>query len=278
MEGKQNGAEFTHCPHCKRFVGPLEECPFCGADVPKKRSTIYLKYSALAIAVVGTLLLIPWAMYTETPVIKVRDISPSYNNAVIKVRGIVPDTPSYYDNPTGKAFYFSVDDGTGIMPVKIYDDVVRDMLAQNSPSHPVIPAFGDKVEIAGSLQYRSNDFYLIVNHISQIKVIRSEAGEVTIKEILAYTKENESARVKVRGNVTAIREYAFAYDYLIQDAQGYRIDVFVPKSLSNLTGMLPEIHEKNEIVVSGALKYYVSGNTGKWEIIPSASWEIEVLQ
>ncbi|MEM3738858.1 MAG: OB-fold nucleic acid binding domain-containing protein [Thermoplasmata archaeon] len=277
MEGSKDGIDFTHCPKCKRFVGPLEECPFCGADVPKKKSTIYLKYSALAIAVVGTLLLIPWAASLETPLIKVKDIYPGYNNAVIKVKGIVPDTPSFYDNPTGKAFYFSVDDGTGIMPIKVYDDVVRDMLALNSRGKPLIPAFGDRVEISGSLQYRSNDFYMIVNHVNQIKITRGEPAEVTIKEILSYTQENEGTRVMVRGNVTSIREYSFAYDYVIQDFQGYKIDVFVPKSLGNLTGALPEIKEKNEIRVAGALKYYKSGNTWKWEIIPSASWEIEVL-
>ncbi|MCX8173950.1 MAG: hypothetical protein N3F63_05020, partial [Thermoplasmata archaeon] len=183
----------------------------------------------------------------------------------------------FYDNPTGKAFYFSVDDGTGIMPVKIYDDVVRDMLAFNSRAKPLIPAYGDYVEIAGSLQYKSNDFYLIVNHVDQIKIIRSVPSEMSIKEILSYKQEREGTRVMIRGNVTSIREFSFAYDYIIQDARGYKIDVFVPKSLANLTGPLPEIKEKNEILVSGALKYYKSGNTWKWEIIPSASWEIEVL-
>lgn len=277
MEGSKEGVDFAHCPSCKRFVGPLEECPFCGADVPKKRSTIIMKYSALAIAIVGTLLLIPWATSIETPVIKVKEINPGYNNAVIKVKGIVPDIPSYYESPTGKAFYFSVDDGTGIMPIKIYDDVVKDMLAFNSRKKPLIPAFGDSVEISGSLQYRSNDFYLIVNHVSQIKIRRAEPAEVSIKEILSYKQEYEGTRVKVRGNVTSIREFSFAYDYIIQDSQGYKIDVFVPKSLRNLTGQLPEIKEKSEILVSGALKYYKSGNSWKWEIIPSASWEIEVL-
>jgi hypothetical protein len=273
---QEHNTDFTHCPSCKRFVGPLEECPFCGADVPKKRSTIYLKYGALVIAVVGTLLLIPFAVYTETPLVKVKDIQPTFNNAVIKVKGGVPDTPSYYDNPTGKSFYFSVDDGTGIMPVKIYDDVVKDMLAKNTRSKPCIPAFGDRVEITGSLQYRGNDFYMIVNHVSQIKIFRSEPAVVSIKDILNYGPDNETARVSVHGRVTSIREYSFACDYLIQDNQGYKIDVFVPKSLANLTGNLPEIKENTEITVCGALKYYTSGTTSKWEIIPSATWDIEV--
>jgi hypothetical protein len=228
------------------------------------------------IAVVGTLLLIPFAVYTETPLVKVKDIQPTFNNAVIKVKGGVPDTPSYYDNPTGKSFYFSVDDGTGIMPVKIYDDVVKDMLAKNTRSKPCIPAFGDRVEITGSLQYRGNDFYMIVNHVSQIKIFRSEPAVVSIKDILNYGPDNETARVSVHGRVTSIREYSFACDYLIQDNQGYKIDVFVPKSLANLTGNLPEIKENTEITVCGALKYYTSGTTSKWEIIPSATWDIEV--
>ena len=278
----------TICPSCKRFVGPFDECPFCDTPIIRRLSTKLLRYAALIIAILGMFGLVIYSTYFFTaPEVKIKDISPTNNFAVLKISGKVAGVPSYYYNETtGSAIYFNVDDDTGIAPIKIYEPVSSILISRNSKDNPTIPMFGDFVTIKAALQYRGNDFYFILNSDRNIVVTRLPETKMNIHDIFILPTKGENAtkyigtRVAVSGVVMkiTIRSYFTSIEIAnISKSQDERVTVFIPNTVINLTGALPPIAVNYKISVIGALQLYTVGSRSYWEIIPAGVWDITVV-
>ena len=150
------------CPSCGRYIGPREVCPYCGAKVKKRISVRLLKYSAVAMAILGLLLVQIVAVKTETPLYHVSEIKRSMNYAHIKMAGTVVRYPSIYEDGS---MSFWIDDGTGEIMVKAYR-FEANRLIENG----LIPGVGDYVEVEGSIRIREEFQYLVVELPSKFKI------------------------------------------------------------------------------------------------------------
>jgi hypothetical protein len=41
------------CPACSRFMDPVTECPYCGAEIPRRRLQITLRWAAILFTLAG---------------------------------------------------------------------------------------------------------------------------------------------------------------------------------------------------------------------------------
>ena len=76
------------CSNCKRYIGPIVTCPFCGHRT-KRRSVIGVtKNAALVVAVVGLLLLHIWSMSYGVPTMNIEDLSETANYAYVEISAV----------------------------------------------------------------------------------------------------------------------------------------------------------------------------------------------
>lgn len=216
----------THCSSCGRFVGPYETCPYCGARQTPRLSLRAVKWTAILLATAGLFFL--WIAATRAPLprISVQQATSTMNFAYVEIAGRVVRRPIY--NPDSRFLSFAVDDGTGLMRVWAFRDVVEKLRAMQR-----IPGLGDSVIIAGTLRAREDDISLTLNVPDHLDVLRPVAEDRPIGDI---TPDDNLRRVRVRGQIWDIREpYPALTIITLRDATG-AIDVAIDETLRYLTG------------------------------------------
>jgi len=273
-----------HCPKCARYIGPIEECPYCHFKVPKKRSYRAMKWGALVWAIVGVLVLqqIYSAPLMEphfgNPEMKIEEVGRLNNYAYITIEGIVSNTPIFYPRDyygTGTV-YFHVDDGTGDMLVKAYDEVAKEMMAD----HSKIPQYGDRVRIRGTFQYRSYDFSMILQTVDQMEIFREEAVDMSIADIVYADGDAglDGLRVHVEGEVDSWKQFDFAMSIYLVDGFGNKVNIWIPKGVTDLSGPgdVFKISQGAYVECEGSLMWYEAGRYSTWEVIPANSGEFRI--
>ena len=268
------------CANCKRYIGPIVTCPFCGHRT-KRRSVIGVtKNAALVVAVVGLLVLHIWSMSYGVPTMDIEDLSETANYAYVEISGFLPRAPVYYPGEHGGAgtIYFTVDDGTQQISVRAYPNpVVEDMLETGK-----IPAFGDRVNVSGNVYWYNAERGFILNSLEQLDIFRPEEVNMTISEIndLEHESMDGYYRVKTFGTVSSWRKFDFAVDISIIDEHDNEVSVYIPGSVYDLTGLndLGRLEIGMGLEVIGCLEYYDAGSYSKWEIIPATTAEIKMTQ
>ena len=161
------------CPACGRFIGPLDECPYCDAPANKPFSLRFLRYAALTLAVIGMAALYLAARAGRTPAVEITGITPALNSAVVRVTGTVAALPR--TNHTGRAYVgFPITDGSNRLFIAAYGSCAAGIIAAGS-----VPRRGDRVEATGSVSIRSpGERRLLVECPEAVRIVAPARGSV----------------------------------------------------------------------------------------------------
>ena len=224
------GGHQIHCPNCQRYIGPMSTCPYCHFKIPKKASYKTLKYGVLIWGIVGVLLLQQIYSNMPNPEMRIEDLGPENNYGRIVITGTITRSLNYYESETRAygTLYMNVDDGTGEMQVISYDETTEWLVEQGK-----VPAFGDRVRIEGTYQYKDYRFYMILDAAEHIDIMRDEPEVVTAAFIDDSLENAElmGERVTVEGYVSSWSQFDWALSMWITDYQGNEVNVYVPSAV-----------------------------------------------
>jgi len=162
------------CPVCERFIGPQDECPYCGEDSAKSGLLKGLRHASLILAFLGLALLYFAAAHREIPATQIADITPMMNFAHVRVAGKVGRKP-YISKRHGKVDYLSflVEDRTGELRVAAYRDVARELVGSGR-----VPEKDTWVDVAGTLSVSANgQTKLRLYTVDQLRITGIEDNE-----------------------------------------------------------------------------------------------------
>lgn len=267
------------CPNCKKYIGPVESCPYCRAKVGKAKAYTALKYGSLVIAILGLLLLRQIAIFQGVPFVNINEIGSGNNFGYVEIRGIVCETPAYFPEETTSSgsLYFDVDDGTGIITVKSYSSTTKDLLAQNK-----IPGFGNKVVVRAQVSSSATDTSLILQSAECLSIVEEKAESLTsISDLVTPEggRFTEYEHLRVLGRVESYTQYAYATSVKLADLNesSKNITIWIPQSVLDLTGLgvLNRMYPHMLLEVEGNLEWYEAGKYSGWEIIPTTMQDIK---
>ncbi len=262
------------CPNCGRYVGSLEVCPYCGTKMPKHTSYYYAKYGSLTFALLGIVIILVLAQNMPVQYVQIKDIGPTYNYALVEIRGVISSAPSLVVKSGGmETLYINVDDGTGVMSVHIYNPIVERIAKAGK-----IPGYGDFVTLKGELYFRGSNRYMIINAPEQITISKQNAVSMNISAInnIGYPGGNYM-RVKVVGHIVNYRiARNNAYILNFTDGTGYTT-VYVPSYMDYLYHFDVNNYTGKKLVICGSLQWYGSEMSGSWEIIPGSLDDMRVV-
>ncbi len=146
------------CPACNRFIGPLEECPYCDCPAERQAGLRLLRLAALALALGGLVLLALAVRRQEAPLLSADAIRPSMNFARVRMRGLVAGSPRSGATRNGERWYgFTLDDGTGRIRVSAFGELANELAARTTES-------GMAVRVTGLLTVKANQLPSIQVH------------------------------------------------------------------------------------------------------------------
>ena len=140
------------CPSCERFIGPVDVCPYCDCDSARNPVFRSLRYGSVLLAVTGLFFLYLMAAHSEVPVIKISEITPMMNFALVRINGVV-EKDAYISKKRGRieSVSFPVGDGSGQMRVVAYAPVAEMLVKRN-----LVPARKSLIEATGNLNVSAN--------------------------------------------------------------------------------------------------------------------------
>lgn len=213
--------EETHCKSCGRFIGALEVCPFCRNFNPKRLSVRLVKYLTPIISVLGLFVLHYIGVHYGNPEVKLDTLTKRSNFAQITTNATV-NAPLRYYAATGKgeeaggSVEFEIDDGTALMLVRCYDDATRELAEAKK-----LPAFGDRVKVRASFQYKGKGGFLILGSEKGIDIDRPKPEKATPIKLINENSGEKFKRgdtVKLSGRVVSVN--SSRYELNIELAAG----------------------------------------------------------
>lgn len=234
------------CPSCGRFVGPLEKCPSCGADIKKRLPIRYVRLACLVLAIAGILVLLYAVSGASTPTAKIGDVGATMNYAYVRLEGTVTRGPLY--DPDAQSLRFYIADDTGEIQAAAFREVTEQLIARNR-----IPTAGDKIAVEGTLRVRDDFSSLNVSSPDKLQLTAPISSEIKINDI---GQSKELQLVSVRGDVREIRQpYQGLSLVSIGDASG-EVDVAASGDIEKLYGALPTFDLGDTVQVSGIVTYF----------------------
>jgi RecJ-like exonuclease len=249
--------EETLCPSCGRFVGAYEKCPYCGAELKKRTSLRLWKRIAVGGAVAGLLLMWLAATKMEPKLLQVADITATYNNAIVKIQGMVVGRSLEKERGMVK---MRVNDGSSTVSVLGFGVLPKLKKLGN------LPRVGDRIELVGQVQI--SDQYgtsLFLNLPSRLKIMAAPAVEEA-----RIGKLNESwanSRVRVKGNIKMPARFGKA---TITDGAK---DLVVALDPANLGEDIPELKVGDGVEITGVL----TSRKGKFVLVPGKVEDIKAV-
>ncbi len=271
LPGQQEYREQIICPSCGRFVGPLTRCPYCGARIRKRLSVRLFRYLALLLATVGLFFLYLMATHREVPRIRVGDIRPTMNFAYVRVAGLVSsDARIYREGDAVRSLRFTVDDGSGEIPVTAYRAQARELVASGR-----VPRMGDKVEVAGSLSVAADDRVMMrLQSPDQLILTRAE---LPLMPLGSVSTNDVGRSIMVKGVISDIRaprpNSRAPWLIRVSDSSG-------EKGISFWDDTYAEIADKDRLVPGAAVRARVSVGTfrGRVQLRLASGRDLEFLQ
>jgi hypothetical protein len=280
------------CPKCRRYVGSLEKCPYCGAKVPMRLSIRLLKWGGLAIAVLGVMFLYvdlhaTHIIVREPETIRISDITPTTNFGNVYITGKATFV-KYYDDTKFLGMYLTDLDNENVdIYIRAYDaetkrlmDMETQRLAENSPD-PKFPAVGDIVTVRGQIIVRGGapevegGFAMMrIQYAEGVKVMRPEATRVTIEELVSNPKKfGRYQRVEIEGKIIDIGSIGWASIYTIyENGSEAEVSLMVP-NLITMFGKTLDAKIGDRVRVKGAFELYYT----QPQVWLSSVNELEVL-
>ena len=158
---------------CERFIGPLDTCPYCDTPGCSPVTVRALRWSAVALAAAGLVLLYAMSRHREPPLVAVRTLTPAMNSAYVRVAGRVVQAPRLGD-ASGPVEYLSIrlDDGSGtaeasgVILLTAYDEAARALVQRGA-----VPRRDDLVEAEGTLSIRrASPRRLLIDGPDQLRI------------------------------------------------------------------------------------------------------------
>lgn len=227
----------THCPSCRRYTGPFEVCWYCRYRIRKRPIVRLIKYGSVVGAIIGLFILQQIGAHIGTPHVTISEITRTYNFASIQISGIVQPTVRFYpvetehERPSG-TIVFEVDDGTGLIKVKAYEGVTKEMVQTRK-----IPSPGDRVRLTGTLHIKGNKISMILGSAAYLTIEREKPATHTPIREIAHADEDSFKnlqRITAYGNVKRTRSSTSSFTITLGDQYDNEIDVVFPWSLLEL--------------------------------------------
>ena len=233
-----------------------------------------LKYSTPFIAVAGIVFLSFLGRIYGTPSVKISNLGRKTNFAQVRVEGRVSGDLRYYPADAkgrNSSLEFEVDDGTGLMRVRCYDDTTEELQAADR-----VPVFGDRVSLIGNYQYKARRQIMILSAAEDIEITRERPENATPiwKAVNAYREGlAEGTRLKITGRIQSRIPGSYDMVWLLEDPQGARIavnlsqDVLKARRLDKAGGILEEMRTDRLVTCYGALQRYRSQKQSSWQLV-----------
>jgi len=236
-----------NCPNCGQFMGPFKVCPYCRTKVKNRLDIRTFKAISVVVAVVGIAALLVWANMKDREKWEIEDLTKRQNYAYLEFTGTVTEDARYYESisDTGETLpgtlSFRIDDGTGIMEVKAYQEVAKDLVREKR-----IPVRGDSITVAGPVNFRGNEMTVLLQDWTALLIDRPDPDiTITLAEITdnPYKDAYPSGKmVKISGNYVgwAFQNETLGVDFedvvgnmklLIGDESYNYIIIHIPQSL-----------------------------------------------
>ncbi len=248
------------CPSCGRFAGTYERCPYCGAGMKVRLSVRILRRVALAVSILGLVILWLAARSLEVPRMDVGDLTETHAFAIIRLQGKLTAEPSFGDR--GDSLWFSIDDGTGRANIRGYGPVAEHVKEMNLGRD-------DRIEVQGSIRIqpgRPPSLSLPVGR--NLKILERAAKPEPRKPVAISSLDLESGRrgdrVRIEGRVARAWSNSGGQGATLEDATG-QLAVWVFKSdvlrLGAAAGHLAK--EGARVRVDGRLSVFENKRGGK---------------
>lgn len=250
--------EETHCKSCGRFIGALEVCPFCRNFNPKRLSVRLVKYLTPIISILGLFVLHYIGVHYGNPEVKLDTLTKRSNFAQVTANAVVNAPLRYYaasdkGENAGGSIEFEIDDGSALMLVRCYDDATRELVEAKK-----LPAFGDKIKMTASFQYKGKGGFLILGSEKGIKIDRHVPQSASpIKAVIENPgdKFKRGDIIKVSGRVTAVNSSKYELEIELDSASSA-----AQADETRLTAVMPF-----SVLQAGR---HVKENAGEWKNAP----------
>jgi DNA/RNA endonuclease YhcR with UshA esterase domain len=180
--------------------------------VHKRLPILYIKRFAIFGTIIGLILMWFAALARVVPVIKIGDIKPQHNMALVKCIGKVTSVRFTEDK---NSFQIKIDDDTGMLSLSGFDKLKKFRAAFGDG----FPAEGDLVEVVGNLSL-SEKFgeSMFISDPRRLKVLKKFAAEPTTIENINL--ESRGAIFSIRVKVAAIRKFRIGTNITVKDDTG----------------------------------------------------------
>ena len=269
--GAESHVQEITCPQCGRYVGPLPRCPHCGARQPQRVSLRVLRLAAMLLATVGLALLWLMCIHREIPLIKISDIQPTMNFALVRVAGqAAGDARTFREAGKIRSLRFTLNDGTGDLPVNAYGKAAEQMALYDR-----IPHAGDPVEVTGSLTVSADENVSL--RIQSSEALKLQRAAKVMPPLADVKNVTEGAQALVTGAVTRViapRSGSRApYVITVRDATEERQLVIFSSVFEKIAA-----HEK--LVPGAAIRAKVTAETykGQKQLKLGRAADMEILQ
>ncbi len=280
----QNRAE-TVCSACGRYIGSWERCPFCRHFNPKRPIVRALKYGTPVLTILGLGLLSVLGGIYGTPDVMIAQLNRRANFAQVRIEGRVSDEIRFYkaDPDSGtrtSSLQFEVDDGTGIIRVRCYEDAYEDLLEAGA-----IPGLGDWVTVVGNYQYKAKRQFMILSSPEDIEIGRDHPVRVTpIRDVLRLVQPPEDGRrLQVTGRVKAAGDAPYSYVWMLADPDGEVLTLGLSKDTLAAHGMdgadspfWDRLQVDAFVTCSGTLERERTRDGGSWQLVPAGPDDVRV--
>ncbi len=263
LPGHETQSDEMNCPSCKRFVGAVSKCPYCGTKVEKRMSLVAIRWAAVLLATVGLFLLYLMAKHREIPVVMLGNIKPTMNFGQIRVVGQVEDARTFKSGGMG----FNVSDGTGTIMVFVSQKQAKDLADLN-----LIPRAGDAINFAGGLNISDEESSMRLLSVKDVTLTRATANSVRLADV------NDSlvgTSISIAGKVVSVvappADTKRPYDIKIADDSG-------EKTLNCWATEFDQIKNKDALVGSYVrVRVTVASYKDKLQLKLASGLDIEIL-
>lgn len=141
---------------------------------------VLFRYVALVVGIVGLGLLYLSALHREIPVVKIGEIKPAMNFAVVRVVGDVSgDARVFKEGEHVRSLRFTVDDGSGEILVQAYKSQAQALVDKYG-----LPREGDRVEVSGSLSVSEDESVVMRLQVPEHLVLtRADTKPMPLRDV-----------------------------------------------------------------------------------------------
>ena len=269
------------CSACGRFIGSWEICPFCRHYNPKRWQVRLIKYSSPVLTILGILLLMFLGKVYGISDVNIADLGRKANFAQVRIQGRVSGAIRVHgvdaedSEMSNRALEFEVDDGTGILRIRCYEDAFDELRAARN-----IPGPEDRVTLVGNYQYKAKRQFLILSSSCDLQIERSRPAKAT--PVLHVFRAEEfdlpiGRRVKVTGRVESIEHGLYERTCWVADPQGTKIPINLSKSVLDAYGssdagsaLWRKLRPGDYVTCVGSLNMSRGRKDRHWQLTPAA--------